>query len=151
VFAQCNAQNAPAIKLKKEHSSLVFFQSGNKKDTISKGSGDLFYLAVPDTMKDDIVIYVDNGRIETTRNDSLVRLSYLPGISYESVYVHENKLTRGTGQFMSRRTYSLKTLINGATSLEKNHIRVRIADRMQGDLIRNSFIYLPVSTGSLSR
>jgi hypothetical protein len=113
---------------------MVFFQQGVKKDSISKNNGDVFYLLVPDSLKELVSIAVDNGRLLPTGNDSLVTLSYLPGISYESIYVKEERADRTAAT-------TLKTLINGASTLDRNYVRIRILHRIKGEQLRSTYYY----------
>jgi hypothetical protein len=127
------AQSEPPVRLKRER-GMVFFQQGVKKDSISKNKGDVFYLLVPDSLKELVSIAVDNGRLLPTANDSLVTLSYLPGISYESMYVKEERADRTAAT-------TLKTLINGASTLDQNYVRIRILHRIKGEQLRSTYHY----------
>src|SRR5688572_8661567 len=65
------SQTPQKIKFSKSSSMIYFFQAGEKQDTIIKNKSDLFYLWVPDTLKEIIVINVDNGQFQQTDTDTL--------------------------------------------------------------------------------
>jgi hypothetical protein len=134
VAVSCEGQSAPSIRFKKDRSGLVFFQKGAKSDTISRGN--LFFLLVPDSTKEFILISVENGRMEATSNDSLVTVVHFPGINYESRYVVKGKAAEGDPG-----KPALVPAINGASSLDRNLVRIRIIHKMKGEQLVNSYYF----------
>lgn len=125
------SQETQIFHFKKEN-PFLFFQKEIKSDSIIKDKNDVFYLIVPDSLKKSISILVENGRVELTENDSLVKLNYLFGLKYESLFqknVATNKL-------------ELKTFINGATNYLRQGIMFEIIDTKTGKVIlKNTFFY----------
>ena len=127
-FSQTTAPRHPSLHFRKEK-QFYFFQAGIASDTIRRGQGDMFYLQVPDSLKDMISIAVENGRLLATANDSLVRLHFLPGVSYESRF------------HLSEKGWELKSQINGAAQLPRDMILITVSHRMRGRLITNRYVY----------
>lgn len=126
------AQEPNLIRVKKDQHSFYFFQKGPKSDTLDNHS--LFYLIVPDTLKKNISVQVDNGRLLATENDSLLQFNYLYSMQYESVYskVSNEKKAR----------FELKTLVNGTSGMEQNVIRIRIVDRRENEILLENRYYV---------
>jgi hypothetical protein len=139
LFGKTFSQSAEKIKFKKTDPFIYFFQKGEKKDTLAKTLGDIFYLFVPDSLKNVISIYVENGQLLATNNDSLFRLHFVRGIKYESLF--SLKETRNTGN-KDLEKFEFKTLVNGSSTLSENKIKVQIYNRVLNELVlENSFIY----------
>lgn len=136
------AQPVPSIHLKKDLSRIYFFQKGSKSDTIQKNKNDLFYLLVPDSLKDRISVIVENGRLQPAANDSLVTLELLKGLSYESLYsaAPEHQVSPLSSQ--QQRRY-LRSFINGTSAAEPgNTIRIRIWNvKEEKTVLENVFYY----------
>ncbi|MBX3164281.1 MAG: hypothetical protein KF900_07345 [Bacteroidetes bacterium] len=125
------SQETQTFYFKKEN-PFLFFQKGAKSDSIIKNQNDVFYLIVPDSLKKSISILVENGQIHATNNDSLVKLNYLFGLKYESLF-QKNAATDKP---------ELKTFINGGTNYLKQTITLEITDTKTGTLLlKNSFFY----------
>ena len=75
-----NAQQT--IKVKREDNRFLFYQTGTKNDTIIKNKSDLFRVHFPDSIQHRLVIHLRNGQLVKTKNDSLFRLLYIPGMKY---------------------------------------------------------------------
>ena len=71
-----------AIKVKKEDNRFLFFQLGTKTDTIIKNKSDLFLIKLPDSLKNDISIFIRNAQFIATKKDSIYRLRPVPGMKY---------------------------------------------------------------------
>ncbi len=142
-----NAQQPQKIRLKKEQSTVYFFQKGIKSDTIIKGGSDLFYLVVPDSLKPLLSILVENGRLVATANDSLVQFEFLKGLSYEGMYVPKDHESDQPGLSAAKDKHVprvLKSLINGTapTGGDEKKIRIRLLNRKEDKtLIENYFYY----------
>ncbi len=70
------------IKVKKEDNRFLFFQLGIKSDTIIKNKSDLFLIKLPDSLKNDISIFIKNAQLIATKKDSIYRLRPVPGMKY---------------------------------------------------------------------
>lgn len=70
------------IKVKRTDNRFLFFQTGAKNDTIIKNKSDLFMVHFPDSTQHRLVIHLRNGQLMKTANDSLFRLTYIPGMKY---------------------------------------------------------------------
>lgn len=126
------------LKFKKE-GLIVFFQEGTSSDTVFKTRHNRFYLLVPDTLKSAISIHVENGRFQTTSNDSIVQISYMDKLRYESFY--QKKEEEG-GSLKKTKAYEFITLINGTSTLESGKMQVRIVYRQSSrPLVENNFLY----------
>jgi hypothetical protein len=137
------AQQNATIRFKKSK-GLVFFQDGLKRDTISRNSGDLFYLLVPDSLKPMLIIATDNGRFAQTDNVSIYRLIPVTGHKYEMFYVEDNAVQSEGNRLAEKekKSYILKSFINGLSAEPGNKIKVQIIDRSAGSvLLENRFVY----------
>jgi hypothetical protein len=134
-----SAQSPEKIKYQKNSSLIYFFPKGINKDSIVKNSNDLFYLVVPDSLKKHIVVYVENGKLVKTTNDSLVKLNYMQGLKYESQFVI-NEVAEASKKI--KKEFELISLINGASSYEKNKILIQIINKKEEKVvIENIFFY----------
>ena len=75
-----NAQYA--LKVKKEDNRFLFFQKGIKNDTLVKNTSDIFYIKLPDSLKQNIQLFLKNGQFVKTDNDTLYRLIHISGMKY---------------------------------------------------------------------
>jgi hypothetical protein len=75
-----NAQQK--IKIKREDNRFLFYQTGTKSDTVGKNKSDIFRIHFPDSIQHSLVIHLRNGQLVKTKNDSLFRLLYIPGMKY---------------------------------------------------------------------
>jgi hypothetical protein len=139
VFTNTTAQHPEKIKFQKNSSLIYFFSKDANKDSIVKNSNDLFYLVVPDSLKKHIVVYVENGKLVKTTNDSLVKLNYMQGLKYESQFVI-NEVAEASKKI--KKEFELISLINGASSYEKNKILIQIINKKEEKVvIENVFFY----------
>jgi hypothetical protein len=133
------SQTIHTIKFKKSNQLIYFFQKGIKSDTIVKAQSDVFYLIVPDSLKPYISILVDNAQLLATQNDSLVRINYLPGFNYESLYIKADNTTKKPSV---KPPHQLQTLVNGTSALAKNQIRIKIVNKQEEEqVLENVFYY----------
>ncbi|MES2567978.1 MAG: hypothetical protein V4565_13980 [Bacteroidota bacterium] len=77
---QVNAQYA--IKVKKEDNRFLFFQKNGKSDTIVKNKTDLFFIKLPDSLKQHLQIFIHNGQFIKTDNDTIYQLRAVRGMKY---------------------------------------------------------------------
>lgn len=71
-----------SVKIKREDNRFLFFQPGTKSDTIIKNKSDLFLIKLPDSLKNNIRIFLKNGQFIATTKDSLYQLRPVPGMKY---------------------------------------------------------------------
>lgn len=147
VISALQAQNTATINVKKEQHYFLFFQKEKKTDTINNAHNNVFYLLVPDTLKELLVFNSENAQIVKTKNDSLVKLNYLPGLKYEFIYEAEKK-EFSTKEEIERKhnlkSGTYKTLINGTTELEPGKIRIQISHRKTLKLLHEiNLFYMP--------
>lgn len=82
IFISFCSQAQYALKVKKEDNRLLFFQVGTKNDTIIKNKTDLFFIKLPDSLKQNIQLFLKNGQFIKTDNDSVYRLVPILGMKY---------------------------------------------------------------------
>lgn len=82
ILPSCTLFSQYAIKIKKEDNRFLFFQLGTKSDTIIKNKSDLFLIKLPDSLKNDIHIFIKNAQFIATKKDSIYRLRSVPGMKY---------------------------------------------------------------------
>lgn len=71
-----------SLKVKREDNRFLFFQKGIKSDTITKNNSNLFYIKLPDSLKNNIQIFIYNGQFEKTDNDTIYHLRLINGMKY---------------------------------------------------------------------
>ena len=71
-----------SIKVKREDNRFLFFQLGQKSDTIIKNKSDLFLIKLPDSLKTNIQIFLNNGQFIKTDKDSIYQLKLILGMKY---------------------------------------------------------------------
>jgi hypothetical protein len=81
-FVYNSSQAQYTLKVKKEDNRFLFFQVGTKNDTIIKNKSDLFFIKFPDSLKQNIQIFLKNGQFTKTDNDSIYRLVSIIGMKY---------------------------------------------------------------------
>lgn len=69
-----------SIKIKREDNRFLFFQLGQKSDTIVKNRNDLFLIKLPDSLKNNIQIFIHNGQFIKTDKDSIYQLKPIAGM-----------------------------------------------------------------------
>ncbi len=82
LFISLSSSAQYALKVKKEDNRFIFFQKGTKNDTLIKNKTDLFYIKLPDSLRQNIEILVINGQFIKTDNDTIYKLRYVPGMKY---------------------------------------------------------------------
>lgn len=119
------AQKTESIHFAKNADDLVFFQKGDKKDTLAVRSE--FYLIVPSALKSGISIQTDNASLSAI-NDSTAVLDHRPGLSYESYYVHH----RGASK---KPEWAFRVSINGTTGHAMDEVVIRFMDRGKQEVL----------------
>ncbi len=141
VAGMLSAQNPQKIKFQKNSGVIYFFIKGNGNDSVVSKTNDLFYFIVPDSLKKGTVLFVENGQLLKTANDSLVRLNYMPGLKYESQFVINETPQPGDPKKL-KKDFNLISLINGASSYQKNKILIQVVNKKEDKvLIENVFYY----------
>jgi hypothetical protein len=135
------SQKIEKIKFQKNTSTIYFYQKGVFYDTISENFGNSFYLLVPDSIKKDITIFTENGRLVKTSNDSIVKLYHMSGLNYESQYIIKESSSQA-GFKKIQKQFQLISLINGTSNVQKNKIIIKITSKKESGLIlENTFFY----------
>lgn len=126
------------IKIRKQNDQLIFFQKGIQSDTILKNKNDLFCLVIPDTLV-NLTISIENGNFQKTKNDSIVKLIYIPGIKYECVYREiQKEQERGSTKKLKERN----CLINGIPEQASGIIKITFYIKGHSEpLLVNKFIF----------
>lgn len=140
VFGNINSQTTQKIKFQKNSTLIYFFPKSAKSDSIIEKSNDLFYLVVPDSLKKCVVIFVENGQLLRTANDSLVRLNYMQGLKYESQFVI-NEIPDAPGSKTLKKEFSLISLINGTSSHKKNKILIQVVNKKEDKVLMENVFY----------
>jgi hypothetical protein len=134
-----SAQTVQKVKFAKEPGLVYFFQEGVKSDTISKKTSNRFYFIAPDSLILTTTLSVENGQLVATGNDSILVCNYLPGLKYESVFYKKEDSVIASN---SKKKYELKTMINGASSFERDKILIQIIDQKSNRaFIENVFFW----------
>ncbi len=136
----------------------MFYQKGTRNDTIWRGKNDEFFLLVPDSLKERLIFSTENGQLVRTTNDSLIKLNYLPGLSYEYIYEvkdesnmltlneetnHRNKKSR-VGPRPKVKTGVYKTQITGTSNFTTGCIRLQVIHKTTGTPVYEQTYYYPV-------
>lgn len=150
---QAGAQTTK-IKVKRDPYPFMFYQKGTRSDTIWRGRNDEFFLMVPDSLKEKLVFSTENGQLVRTANDSLIKLNYLHGLTYEYVYEvkdESNMLTlkEETGPRTKKpaaarpkpRVGVYKTLITGTTDYKAGHILLKVIHKTTGVALFEQVFY----------
>ncbi|MES2516037.1 MAG: hypothetical protein V4580_17920 [Bacteroidota bacterium] len=120
----CSASAQYTIKVKKEDNRFLFFQKGIKNDTLIKNKTDLFYIKLPDSLKQQISIYIENGQFTATENDTIYLLRPIKGMKYSH----------------SKPDSVFNTLLEGNCN-PSNNIRIEfINTHTQQRFLKNNFI-----------
>ena len=71
------------VKIKREDNRFLFYQIGIKSDTIMPHQSDLFFIKLPDSLKQNLQINVANGLFKSVYKDSLIyQLQIVKGMKY---------------------------------------------------------------------
>ena len=126
------SQTVEKIKFKKDRTLIYFFQKNEKTDTLTAFSEHFFYLVVPDGLKKDLSIQVENGQLMPTLNDSIVKFIYVPGFQYESFYVSQEI---NGGEKKKKVKQEFTTMVNGTPTLKAPKISISLINKATGGLI----------------
>lgn len=112
------------IKIKKVDNTFLFLQAGTKNDTVIKNQTDLFRIHFPDSARHQLVIHIQNAQFMKTKNDSLFRLAYIPGMKYslskpDTAYI---SLLEGICESSKNIVIAIKDVKTHKTILQHNFI-----------------------------
>ncbi len=124
LFFSLSSSAQYSLKVKKEDNRFLFFQKGIKTDTIIKNKSDLFYIKLPDSLKNNIQIFLKNGQFIKTDTDTLYRLIHISGMKYSH----------------SKPDSVFNTLLEGNCTPSKNISIEFINTKTQGAFLKNIFI-----------
>lgn len=124
LFVSLSSSAQYSLKVKKEDNRFLFFQKGIKTDTIIKNKSDLFYIKLPDSLKNNIQIFLKNGQFIKTNTDTLYRLIHISGMKYSH----------------SKPDSVFNTLLEGNCTPSKNISIEFINTKTQGAFLKNIFI-----------
>ena len=124
LFISFSASAQYSLKVKKEDNRFLFFQRGIKIDTIIKNKSYLFYIKLPDSLKNNIQIFLKNGQFIKTDTDTLYRLIHISGMKYSH----------------SKPDSVFNTLLEGNCTPSKNISIEFINTKTQGAFLKNIFI-----------
>jgi hypothetical protein len=124
LFISFSASAQYSLKVKKEDNRFLFFQRGIKTDTIIKNKSDLFYIKLPDSLKNNIQIFLKNGQFIKTDTDTLYRLIHISGMKYSH----------------SKPDSVFNTLLEGNCTPSKNISIEFINTKTQRPFLKNIFI-----------
>ena len=140
-FGNLNSQTLQKIKFQKNPNLIYFFSKNATLDSVIKDKGESFYLIVPDSLKKDISVFVENGQLIKTKNDSLVKLNYMSGLKYETQYIISEEPANTVSEKPVKH-FNMISLINGTSVYPKNKIRVQITNKKEEKvIIENVFFY----------
>ena len=80
----CEAQQK--IKIKKEDNRFLLFKLGKQTDHIVKDQSDLFFIKLPDSLKNNLLVMVENGRFTQTTNDTIFKFIPIKGMKYSHAF-----------------------------------------------------------------
>jgi hypothetical protein len=125
LFLLCYSSFAQySIKVKREDNRFLFFQLGQKSDTIVKTKSDLFLIKLPDSLKTNIQIFLSNGQFIKTSKDSIYQLKPIAGMKYSH----------------SKPDSIFNTLLEGHCNPSKTISIEFINTKTQKPLLKNNFI-----------
>lgn len=139
-----SAQNIPdKIKIKKEDYSLYFFQKGAKTDTISSQNNNLFVLKIGVSRRRNAIIEIENGRFETTKNDSIYKLVHMPGMNYRHLFGDSTTTEKSEKKTSPFACTVFKTQVNGSNaSGHSKQIHITIKNNTGDSLyLSNKYYY----------
>lgn len=113
-----------SIKVKREDNRFLFFQLGQKSDTIVKNKSDLFLIKLPDSLKTNIQIFLNNAQFIKTDKDSIYQLKPIAGMKYSH----------------SKRDSVFNTLLEGHCTASKTVSIEFINTMTQKPFLKNKFI-----------
>jgi len=133
-----SSQSTEIFRVKRNNTIIYFFQKNDSSNIIKEKISDVFYFVVPDSLKEQIVLQIENGTFYTTNNDSLFRFKFLRGLKYELKF---QKLT-GKDSEANKKNYISTRVINGASVNPSNVVLFRVFNKhSQETLIENQFLF----------
>lgn len=113
-----------SLKIKKEDNRFVFFQVGTKNDTLIKNKTDQFVMILPDSLKNNIQVFLKNGQFIKTGKDSIYQLRAIPGMKYSHSKADTSFITLLEGNCTPSKTISVEFIntLTGKRILLNNFI-----------------------------
>ena len=124
LLLSCSSFAQYSIKVKREDNRFLFFQLGQKSDTIVKNKSDLFLIKLPDSLKSNIQIFLNNAQFIKTNKDSIYQLKPIAGMKYSH----------------SKPDSVFNTLLEGHCNPSKIITIEFINTKTQKSLLKNNFI-----------
>ena len=83
IFISITVNAQRVLKIKREDNRLLFYQIQKKNDTIISNKSDQFLIKLPDSLKSNLQIVVENGLFKAVYKDSSIyQLFYVKGMKY---------------------------------------------------------------------
>lgn len=98
------------IKVKKEDNRFLFFQMGAQTDLLVKDKSDVFYIKLPDSLKYQLQITVENAQLKRTANDTLFKLVPIRGMKYSHTLIDTSFQTLLEGTCVPSQTIKLEVI-----------------------------------------
>jgi len=86
------------------------------------------------------VLFTENGRFNSTENDSVIQLEYMPGLKYEAWFVFpEDSITHDP---LQNEKMEFHSFLNGTSQLNRNRIRIQVYLKKENEIVlENEFEY----------
>lgn len=124
LLACININAQQKIKVKRIDNRFFFYQAGIKNDTIIKYKSDLFFVKFPDSLQHHVVIYIQNGQLINTKNDSLFQFMPVSGMKYS----------------LSKPDSTFITMLEGVCTASKNITIEVLNKRTDKIILKNKFL-----------
>jgi hypothetical protein len=98
------------IKVKKEDNRFLFFQMGSQTDLLIKDKSDVFYIKLPDSLKHQLQIMVENAQFRKTTNDTLFKLIPIKGMKYSHTLIDTSFQTLLEGTCTPSQTIKIEVI-----------------------------------------
>lgn len=109
------------IKVRKVDNRFLFFQLGQQHDVLTKDKNDLFYIKLPDSLKYNLQINVENGHFTKTSNDTIFKLIPIKGMKYSHTLIDTSFQTLLEGVCPASSTIKLEIInVKNKKSLLQN-------------------------------
>jgi len=120
IIISCKSQQI--VKIKKEDNRLLFFQIGEKNDTIIKNKTDLFFIKLPDSLKNMIKINVENGKFFKSNGENIYKLTYIKNMKYSHTIKDTvlESLLEGVSQNSTKISVTFKNVKTSQSILNNN-------------------------------
>lgn len=132
-------QSTEIFRVKRSNALIYFFQKNDSSNIIKEKVSDVFYFVVSDSLKEQLVLEIENGSFYNTNNDSLFRFKFLRGLKYELKF--QKSSTKDSVK--NKNNYTATQVINGATVSPSNIVLFRVFNKHnQETLLENQFLFI---------